>query len=109
MGEGLMAEVDFARTLTNIGRSPHIPWRAVKGGQGLSTLSGLASRASRPPLGRGARPSLPSKLEIAWDGMLDRAPIFTYPRPSGAHHTNRGATLLVPFQSSLGGDSQCQE
>jgi len=43
--------------LTNIGRSPHTRWRAVIGGQGLSTLSGLASGASRPSLGRGARPS----------------------------------------------------
>jgi len=43
--------------LTNIGRSSHTPWRAVIGGQGLSTLSGLASGASRPSLGRGARPS----------------------------------------------------
>ena len=48
--------------LTNIGRSPHTPWRAVIGGQGLSTLSGLASGASRPSLGRGARPSfLPAR------------------------------------------------
>jgi hypothetical protein len=44
--------------LTNIGRSLHNPWRAVKGGQGFYFLSGLVPRASRLPLRcRGARPS----------------------------------------------------
>jgi hypothetical protein len=44
--------------LTNIGRSLHNPWRAVKGGQGFYFLSGLVPGASRLPLRcRGARPS----------------------------------------------------
>jgi hypothetical protein len=50
--------VAIAALNVNLGRSPHIPRRAVKGSHGASTLSGpLASRASRhSQTGRGAHP-----------------------------------------------------
>jgi hypothetical protein len=55
-----------ATALTNIGRSPNIPWRAVKGGPRLESLSGLAPGASRLDLsGRGARPSFPRPRRAA--------------------------------------------
>ena len=76
MGEGSMAEVELTRitvrrvcdgalarptrrhtALTNIGRSPQVPWRAVKGGPRLNypLWPSLLGVAASP--GRGARPS----------------------------------------------------
>lgn len=79
--------------LTNIGRSPHIPWRAVIGGQGLSTLSGLASRASRPSLGRGARPSfLRPRRGVAEPRHASSPPLTPLPRQMPSR-ISQGASL----------------
>jgi hypothetical protein len=82
---------------SNIGRSPHIPWRAVIGGQGLSTLSGLASGASRPSLGRGAHPSfLLGRCAVAEPKHAASA----LPAPAGGRVLNR-ATLVADRTSPM--------
>ena len=91
----------------NIGRSPHIPWRAVNGGQGFSFLSGLASGASRPPLRcRGARPSFarPAAGPCAGLAAPDR-PSCTLPAPAPPHRAileGRGGVLRSQIARTVG-------
>jgi len=77
-GEGLMAEVELTRSadnehracertldrlarhsapLTNIGRSPHTPWRAVKEAKASAPSPAWLPGRRGCPLGRGAQPS----------------------------------------------------
>jgi hypothetical protein len=99
-GIGSMASQAFstrsacAAALTDIGRSPFVPWRAVIGGQGSSIPLRPGPRGvAAIPLGRGARPSFAGLAIVAPRGAA--AEPNHAPRRLPAPTPRRGAILVA--------------